>query len=354
MKQPLQDKIPPVYHPFFEPVLGLEFPEESIATCENCTRCRSPRSPFLDTKCCDYHPHLANYLAGGIFADTSWDFSVGRARIREKISGRIGVTPYGIIPPADYAVKRKALYQVEEGFHKAARQEVESLLCPYYDAGSCSIWKYRENLCVTFFCSSVGGKAGDAFWQKLNDYLMLAERELTKYALLKLGWPPEAILMDSMWSKSLRAEKDFGETDEDKYAKLWRHWAGKEEAFYTACFEVVQGLSQQEFRRITGQDREILEAALANTQKTFMESVVPDYLLLHPDIQIVQQDGEKALLKLGATEVEVSALLIPLLKAFNGRRHTKEIFDLSFQILLSPNGIIQRLREKQMLIPVQP
>jgi hypothetical protein len=350
-KIPLQDKIPPIYHRFFEPVLALEFPEERIATCADCTRCRSAQSPFINTKCCDYHPHLAGYLVGGLLSDDSAVFGVGQARIREKIAQKKGVTPYGIIPPVAYVKQRKALYATEESFHKVARTEAESLLCPYYDKGHCSVWKYRENLCVTFFCSSSGGYKGWSFWGKVNEYLQLAEKELSKYVLHQLGWPPEEILTAYVKAADLHLENEQGEVDEKKYRKLWRDWAGREEEFYIRAFEIVNALDVEGFRQITGQDRYILEQAIQQTQAGFIEAVLPEILRLHPDVTIEQQSPEKAIFTLNQGQVEIPALAIPLIRAFNGQRTVKEVFDMGFKVLFNMSGVVQELRDKNMLVP---
>ncbi|MBX2926509.1 MAG: hypothetical protein KF852_01630 [Saprospiraceae bacterium] len=348
---PLRDKMPPVYHRFFEPVLDVEFPEERIATCENCTRCRSAQSPFINTKCCDYHPHLANYLVGGLLSDDSAVFGVGQARIREKIAEKKGVTPYGIIPPVAYVNQRKSFYSERADFHKVARTEAESLLCPYYDNGHCSVWKYRENLCVTYFCSSSGGLKGWNFWDKVNEYLRLTERELSKYVLLQLGWPPEEIITSYIKATDLLLENEQGEVDEKKYQKLWRHWAGREEGFYTRAFEIVNSLDAAGFRQITGQDRTILEEAIRQTQARFIQATLPERLSLHPDVQIAQQGPEKALFSLNEQQIEIPALALPLIRAFNGQRTVKEVFDMGFKVLFNMSGVVQELRDKNMLVP---
>ena len=351
MNPKLRDKIPPVYHSFFEPVLPLEFPEERIATCDNCTRCRAAQSPFLHTKCCDYHPHLANYLVGGILSDDSAVFAVGQERIRWKIAEKKGVTPYGIIPPVAYVNRRKALYTIEDSFHKVARTEADSLLCPYYDNGHCSVWKYRENLCVTYFCSSSGGRQGRNFWNKVNEYLAMAERELAKYVLHQSGWPPQEILTGYFKASTIRLDNEQGEVDEKKYQTLWRDWAGREEAFYKQAYEIVSAMDRETFQQIAGQDLHLLEQALRNVQTEFISAALPEILRLHPETTIEQHSPEKAVVCLGERRVEVPTPAIPLVKAFNGQRTVKEVYDLGFKIMFNISGLVQNLRDNGMLIP---
>lgn len=56
---------------------------------------------------------------------------------------------------------------------------IESQGCPYLDYVYCAIWKYRENLCVTYFCSSIGGVTVQTFLGEINKYLKMSETSLS-------------------------------------------------------------------------------------------------------------------------------------------------------------------------------
>lgn len=351
---PLAHKLPLVYHPILEPLLEVNFPEEVIATCDNCTLCRSPQSTYINTKCCTYHPHLANYLLGGILADQTGDMAKGQQRIHRQIAAKVGVTPYGVIPSLDYKKKEDAYRAQKTEFFKGARELYDAVLCPYYDTGNCTIWKFRENLCVTHFCSSIGGEKGQFFWKKLNDYLILVEQTLAKYTLLQLGWPTEAILTHGLFSKQLHLEDEAGVVDEKKYQELWRDWAGREADLYLATYEIVQGLHREDFQPLLGQDGSILEAAIQATAPGFQNAVIPGHLLLHPEVRMEAspKPGYQLLIR-DDQQAEVPQVIMPLVKAFNGQRSTLEVFDLAYRILYNLSSLIEELRTKQILVKVE-
>lgn len=94
----LKSKIPSIYHSILPQLLSISIEEEKIATCENCTICRSVQSPYINTKCCTYHPYLVNFLIGAILFDKNEYLISGKEQIYNIISRRVGITPYGFIP----------------------------------------------------------------------------------------------------------------------------------------------------------------------------------------------------------------------------------------------------------------
>jgi Fe-S-cluster containining protein len=294
---------------------------------------------------------LANYLLGGILADQSGAMAIGQQRIHAQIEARVGVTPYGVIPSLAYKRNEETYQAQKKDFFKGARELYDAMLCPYYDAGNCSIWKFRENLCVTHFCSSVGGSKGHFFWHKLNDYLTLVEQSLSKYTLLQLGWPPEAIDTKATQSKNLNTEDEQGLVSDKAYQKMWRDWVGREAELFLTSYEIIQGLDRSQFVAMLGQDAQILEAAIQTSALSFQDAIIPEQLLLHPEVQMEpsSKPGYQILRK-GTQEAEVPQVILPLIKAFNGQRNTVEVFDLAYRILYSLGNLVEELREKGILV----
>jgi hypothetical protein len=346
----LKEKIPSIYQSLFPELLNIEFPEEKIATCDACTLCQSRQSPYINTKCCAYHPHLANFLVGGILNDTASSLAVGKQRIQSKIIARTGVTPYGIIPPVSYTLRKKQADSL--GFWDRPQQLMEAQLCPYYDKGNCTVWKYRENLCVTYFCSSTGGNAGRTFWKKVNKYLKMAETSLAQYAMLQMGWPVEKIKTEPVTSADYNLEDEKGHVNDDVYSSLWGEWKGREEEFYGKCFEIVRNMDVVTFKKITGINREILDAAIRITQKDFQLAILPDTLLLNPGITYEKVAEEKTRLVWEKDLFEIPTLLLPLIRAFNGERSTKDVFGLGYNVLFNLSETVDELRAKGMLVAV--
>lgn len=159
-----KDKLSPLYRQLLpESVLNIELPEERFADCDNCHHCQNERNFRFETKCCDYHPRLPNYIVGAILSDESPELQEGKKRILEKIKNRQGVTPYGIVAPMPYHTKFQANRAKKKG-EIAPQAEITELKCPYLNDGLCSIYKYRSDICPVFYCMSSSGQKGSKFW----------------------------------------------------------------------------------------------------------------------------------------------------------------------------------------------
>lgn len=228
---------------------------ESLATCSNCAMACStisdPKKRFSpNTKCCTYHPWIPNYLVGSILSDK--DSTNGQNKISDIIQKRVGTFPTGIFAPRDYS----ALYQRgrELGFGRS-----EALLCPFYEspAGSCSIWKHRDAVCSTFFCKTISGNAGRAFWESVKTYLSHAERALAIAAVLDLCGSEGAAVIDRTMSRQFESGpltvEDLDRTvSASTYKESWSKWVGRESTFFQKCFNFVKNLSASEFKSLMG------------------------------------------------------------------------------------------------------
>jgi Fe-S-cluster containining protein len=291
---------------------------------------------------------MANYLLGGVLRDPDINLATGKDRIRAQIKARTGVTPYGIVPSQGYH-DRQDLVKTHD-FWSRPHELMESQRCPYYDKGNCTVWKYRENLCVTYFCSSIGGTSGQAFWKKLNKYIKMAETSLSQYAMLQCGWSPTALQTKWVSTSDVDLEDENGKVDDSRYSKLWGEWEGREEEFYLQCYDVVKLTSAATFKSITGLTREILDAALRDTQQKFQEGIFPDYLLLHPDIKAEKISEGLTRIELNNVSAEIPSVLYPLVRGFNGNRTTVEVFHLGYNVLISLNHVVEDLLQKGLLI----
>jgi hypothetical protein len=341
-------KLPAIYFRIIPEFLELEYAEETIATCENCNLCKSKQSPYIDTKCCTYQPYLANYLVGGVLVDIDPSLSKGKEIIKEQILARKGVTPYGIIPSHDYIKRERALKSID--FWKVPKEEMTKQLCSYYDDGNCTVWKYREHLCVTHFCSSVGGSKGKEFWKTIDNYLKMAETSLSQYAMLKLEWDVLNFKTKRINTDDFKLEDENGNIIDENYSALWGEWEGRELEFYKQCFEIVNEIDSNTFQKITGIQREILEAAIWKSNAIYLENLLPQKMILHPDIIQTSAEENQIVLTLEKQTVKIPVVIYPLVKAFNGARLTSEVFHLGYNIQFSMNEIVDELWEKGLLI----
>ena len=219
------DDLPEIYVAFLPEQLREPLPRESFATCGDCPMCLKdgqepePNVRYFssDSKCCTFRPSLPNYLVGGLLSDENPALEEGRWRIREKIGMRTGVTPHGVLAPRKYSLLYKTGGPGNFG-------KTSSLLCPYFDRrnGRCSVWRFREAVCCTYFCRSIAGRHGKVFWETFKLYLLQIQDALIKYALYELGLEPVQILENAEEEGPLSA----AEVDElpPSEAEYGRHW----------------------------------------------------------------------------------------------------------------------------------
>lgn len=249
----LRSKLAPVYGQLFSDVFDRPEVVETRATCDTCAMCNHGQiAPVAmdyfrpDAKCCTYHPSLPNYLVGAILADTSDELAEGRRRLRAKIAARIGVTPAYLAAPRKYNV----IYAAARGAGFFGRSKV--MLCPYFDEendGRCTVWKYRESVCSTYFCKYTAGKPGWQFWDTLKGYLCHVERSLSHYASTTVD-PTMSEPKVERFALTAEDIEDVAPKVAD-YEFWWGKgtWVGREEEFYIECYRRVLALEKPEFAK---------------------------------------------------------------------------------------------------------
>ena len=140
--------------------------------------------------------------------------------------------------------------------------------------------------------------------------------------------------------------------NEEKYANLWGEWIGREEDFYKKCFTIIKNIDAQTFKLIAGVSREILEAAIRDTQKSFKKNTLPDYLIFNPNIVTENTKENYSRLVLDEVSAEVPTVILPFIRGFNGKRKISEVFHLGYNVLINMTELVDELREKHMLINI--
>lgn len=273
---------------------------------------------FFDpgTKCCTFHPSLPNYLVGAILASTEPDMEEGRRRVREKIARGIGVTPRGVLMPRKYAV----LYDNGVGLFGRSR----AMACPYYAEGQCSIWRFREAVCTTYFCKYVRGDKGKAFWEALKSYLSVSERELSLHAAAAVERDRARLVTwwESWDAKPSLAAHDVDELPppESERRASWGEWVGREEEFYLKCHEAVSRLTPETFLRALGADEPFLRAKLEAARDRAAKRELPRRLRRNPELCVVRRGDHYVCASQASpgNAFELSALFYPLLDQFDG------------------------------------
>jgi hypothetical protein len=262
----LRDALPPVYRALLPGFFDAEAPAEEKATCNACAMCPPPGvTPpegveyfRPDTKCCTYHPTLANYLVGALLADRDPGLAEGQRRVRDKIASGVGVTPRWLHAPAELREQLDARREREFG-------RALDLRCPYYieDGGLCGIWRHREGDCSTFFCKYDAGADGRIFWRTLTTWLARMEVALSRHALSQVA--PE---LDDV---------------------TWGEWTGREAELYLACHEVVAGV--RDLPAIMGDEHAPLLEQLASAYRRATSDEIPSRLAPARDLPLMRVEG---------------------------------------------------------------
>ncbi len=344
----LKDKIPPLFHSLCPDIIRLELPEEIIADCQNCVLSRSPHSPYINTKCCSYHPQMSNFMCGAILSDRNQ--MDGREIILEKIRLKRGVTPYGILPDADYTARKQELDGAD--FWSKPKELLEKQLCPFYSTGACSVWKYRDHLCATYFCSSIGGASGKRLWKAVDRYLKMMQIILERHSMIRAGWPVYEIFPDDLNAGDIAMEDENGNVSDANYRRIWGDWVGKEEEFYLLCYKYFRETEPESFRQFAGLGGEILESCVIEAHRHFLKNVLPDQMRLSPDLTTEEAGPGRLVLRSDLTSYEVPVLLMPLIKGFDGLRSTKEVFNLGYDVLYNMDQLVDGLLSHDLLIKV--
>lgn len=167
----LFDCISNIYNiPNIKGILNIRVPHEFLSTCGNCPMLNIKRQetvPFSkSTKCCTWFPFLPNYLVGAILNDDDPLLIEGKKRILDNLINNYNVTYFGIFPSDKF----------QKGFSKLLIKDFgrdEKCRCDFFMDGkvNCSIWKYRDAVCSTWYCKPIANITGSVFWNYTKFYL---------------------------------------------------------------------------------------------------------------------------------------------------------------------------------------
>ncbi len=131
------------------------------------------------------------------------------------------------------------------------------LRCPHYEAeaGRCSIWQYRNAVCMTWFCRFVRGPVGHHFWTQTKELFRTVESQLAvlcAQALLDDIEQLTAVMGEGRTPLSERLVDELVGPSSDRYCALWGSWLGKEEHFFVRCAQLVGTMSWADVLRACG------------------------------------------------------------------------------------------------------
>jgi hypothetical protein len=198
----------------------------------------------------------------------------------------------------------------------------------------CSIWKFRDSMCSTYFCKSVAGKQGLKFWDVFHSYLNQVQDILSWYALDSLNCDVHAIweYVNSRQNDDLTADDlDDIPTDEETYRYLWGSWFGREEEFYRECFRVVQGLTKEEFERQAGIIQKVFLKRLQDARNNVVNPKIPSVLKVNPDLKAFETQDGKVTIKTDVGFYSIKKSLLDVITWFDGVRTTADIQKMVYE-----------------------
>ncbi|MCI0443376.1 hypothetical protein L0244_10875 [bacterium] len=358
----IYDDLPVLYRNIFPEFFAQEIPVEEMATCSDCAMCHKPGTPAMipgiqyfkpDIKCCTYYPKLPNYLVGGILSDPDPFLEEGRRRVRERIKCRVAVSPQALYFPKRYRLMHK--HGMPQSFGRSS-----TMICPYYvkEGGLCSIWKFRDAACSTYFCKTIAGNEGQKFWKVVRGYLLNVEGNLCWYPLYKMNWDMEATweYFSDLESGTLQPEDlDEAPPPDEIYQKIWGDWVGREEEFYRESYRMVCELTRDELDRITGITGNVMLSWLKEKYDDVMHPKIPPVLFKNPQlIAIPMSDGESYSIRTDVGFFSIMTALHDILNYFDGVKTTDEIKKIvleEYQDELS-DELIQSMYFNHMVLPL--
>ncbi len=196
------------------------YPQEAWV---NCAKCPVKLNHYTHpARCCTYRPQIGNFLTG--LALQSGDLPTAKFK---------DLLQKGVYLPL-------ATLQTPHQFNRDAMRS-DPLVCHYWKQEvGCTIHKFRNGICSTFFCFTEGG---DGIWTLLADYVSALENNLSWWVLEQLGFNLEDFLLTIQKIDTTAGNKiSWDATDLDI---LWGHYRGKEHRFFIEAAEIIQSVKSQ-------------------------------------------------------------------------------------------------------------
>lgn len=197
--------LPALYRRLLPELEELPVVEERLADCMSCPMVAAGTFA-AESRCCTYHPAMANFLVGRALERGG----PGAARVRERLGDLDGVSAWGIYPRREQHRRYVATREVAFG-------NDSSLRCPYWVGGaeSCGVWLDRPSVCRTWFCKHEDGAPGALLWQAVEAAIWQVENRLAFHLAedpgTPLGGTAEAF---EAWFRACAARLDAVEPDD--------------------------------------------------------------------------------------------------------------------------------------------
>ncbi len=368
LAQSSTEVLPPLYARWVDQLLRQPLPLETLSPCSDCVMCKpasvvprpASRGQFNPvTKCCTYMPTIPNYLIGAVLVDDDPAAVEGRLTLLKRLDAGVGVGPLGATMTPVY----RLLYQ--HGEHKAFGQAT-SMRCPHYldrEGGQCGIWRHRNSVCSTYFCTLERGLVGQAFWKEMKSLLETIEMSLSAWCAQQLDIGADALArlagpVDEGTFVHLTAFDIDGVPDPNEQRDAWGTWYGRERDFFVAAGHLVAGLQWEDVLALGGPDVAARAQLLTLAYSALISDSVPDLLAVAP---FESDEVDANVSRLWATgsnlaPMEIPTPLVHALRHFDGRTTTQDvIFAVVFDTRMGlQKWLVRRLIDQGILVSVPP
>lgn len=353
---PAPVRLPALYARWAAELLPGPLPAEPHATCDACAMLPVDGAPAdgalhfdAETRCCTYHPALPNFLVGRVLREPGPDVARSSEVIRARIAGRAGVSPLGVAPTDE----GRARY--EEAVRAGAFGRSPDLRCPHLRPGEpegCAVWAHRNATCATWFCKHDRGAPGMAFWSRLRELFALAEARLARWCLLALELGDEALARCLPEGDPVGRRGAAVAADSASWAAQWGRWAGREEAFFVACAERVDGLAWGDVVRVCGADANVLAALVRAARRALDEDApLPAALRFNGHVTGGEDGGDAAVHGYSHYDpLVIPVEMVAALRRFDGRPTGQVLEALAGEGVSLDEAALRQLVECEVLV----
>ena len=346
----LFQQLPEVYQSFLPAIFGKNIAVESYADCSNCNMCQ-PNDHVTDqrffsskTKCCTFKPIVPNYLVGGLINDKS---------MNSKINGYVEsshpkMQPLGYFPSHQELALYSSILPDNFGIDETAA-------CELLDNGNCSIWKYRNSMCSTYFCHYFKGSYGKLFWVDVRDFLQIIEELITHFICKELGISSN-YLSDHTTNFYTNVQSSLENEDPASsinQSTVWGKWTDKRFEFYTECYKIAQSFTEADIRQINTPLYDEKLAALNTSYDNMLSESVPSTLTFNPKCKIIDYDSTTCFFYISRL-IKLPIIMTSIIKEFDGSKtvdHLLSIIPEKYNVDIDM-AYIRHLHEQDILINV--
>ena len=153
---------------------------------------------------------------------------------------------------------------------------------------------------------------------------MKIENILSQYALHKLNLSANMILDRSIdFEKNILLHQSpdtlpMHAKPDVFYSRIWGNWENREEELYEKTYQIIHGLTPQQFNKITGITGTICQQAITDAYLNITQPSIPKYLKISPNITTQPINNSHHIYLIGEHTLRVDPIVIKALNCFNG------------------------------------